>query len=129
MKTTGRNAWKSVDEYITAFPKDVQTLLQKVRATIRKAAPGVEETISYQIPTFKLDGRYIIYFAGYKEHIGLYPAPVEHPEFKEALAAYRSGKATAKFALDRPIPLGLITRIVKFKVKESRARAVKKAGK
>ena len=114
---------KTIDEYIAGFPPDVQELLQKVRATIQKAAPEAEETISYKIPTFNLNGRYLIYFAGYKKHISLYPAPIGNPEFAEEIAPYESGKGTLKFPLDGPIPFRLITRIVKFRAKENSRRA------
>lgn len=116
----------TVDDYISNFPKDVQLRLEKVRATIRKAAPGAVEKISYRIPAFQLNGRYLIYFAAFKSHLGMYPSPVGNPEFKTDLAVYKSGKATAKFPFDKPIPVGLITRIVKFKIKENLARAAAK---
>lgn len=107
-----------MDEYMAACPAEVQAILQKVRVTIRKAAPDAEEKISYQMPTFTLHGIYLIYFAAYKKHIGLYPAPIGNPEFKEALAAYESGKGTLKFPLDKPMPPDLIRRVVKFRAKE-----------
>jgi uncharacterized protein YdhG (YjbR/CyaY superfamily) len=115
---TMRTAPKDIEEYIAGFPSDVQELLEKVRKTIRKAAPGVEEKISYQIPTFTLKGRYLVYFAAYKKHIGLYPAPRGVEEFKEELSAYEGGKGTVRFPFDKPIPFDLIRRIVKFRVKE-----------
>jgi uncharacterized protein YdhG (YjbR/CyaY superfamily) len=118
-----RIAPKDIDDYIAGFPKDIQKILEKVRATIRKAAPGAEETISYQIPTFKLNGTYLIYFAGFKNHISLYPAPRGAEEFKKELAAYEGGKGTVRFPLDEPIPFDLIKRIVKFKVKENQEKA------
>jgi len=121
-----KSAEPTVDAYISGFPKDVQQKLKKVRATIRKAAPGAVEKISYRIPAYRLNGYYLIYFAAFKSHLGMYPAPIENPEFKTALAVYKSGKATAKFSFDKPIPLGLIARIVKFKIKESLARAAAK---
>jgi uncharacterized protein YdhG (YjbR/CyaY superfamily) len=120
---------KNIDEYIAGFPKEVQEKLQKVRTTIKKAAPDAEETIKYKIPTFMLKGKYLIYFAGYKNHIALYPAPIGIPEFKEAISAYESGKGTLQFPLDKPIPFGLITKIVKFRAKENLARAVTKGKK
>lgn len=116
----------SLDAYIAGFPQDVQKKLNKVRATIRKAAPGVEERISYRIMGFFLEGRMLIYAAAFKSHIGLYPAPIESVEFKTALAVYASGKATAKFTFDKPIPLGLIAKIVKFRARENRVRAASK---
>ena len=116
----------NIDQYIAAFPGEVQEVLQKVRRTIQRAAPAAEETISYQIPTFQGEGRYLIYFAGYKKHIGLYPVPIENPELKEELSVYASGKGTLKFPLDRPIPYRLIGKVVKFRAKENLARAKRK---
>ena len=119
----------NVEEYIATFPPDVQTILKKVRATIRQAVPDARETISYQIPAFRLNGSDVIYFAGYKKHFSLYPAPIGKPEFAEALSAYRSGKATAKFPLDKPIPLSLIAKLAAFMAAENgskRAASTKK---
>jgi uncharacterized protein YdhG (YjbR/CyaY superfamily) len=126
---TNQTTPKTLDEYIAGFPKDVQEILEKVRMTIRNAAPDAEEKISYQMPTFMLNGTYLIYFAGYKKHIGIYPAPIENPEFKESLSVYASGKGTVKFPLDKPIPFDLISKIVKFRVKENLARAQAKGKK
>ena len=110
---------KNIDEYIAGFPTDLQKILEKVRTTIKKAAPDAEETISYQIPTFNLKGRYLIYFAAYKKHIGLYPAPRGVEKFKKELSRYEGGKGTVRFPLDKPIPFSLISRIVKFRIKEN----------
>jgi uncharacterized protein YdhG (YjbR/CyaY superfamily) len=118
-----RTTPQTIDEYIAGFPPEIQAILEKIRRTIRKAAPGSEETISYQIPTFMLKGHYLVYFAAYKQHIGLYPVPIGNAEFKEALSAYAAGKGTLKFPLDKPIPHALIRKIVKFRVKENLARA------
>ena len=115
---TRQTAPKDIDEYIAGFPSDVQKLLEKVRMAIRKAAPGVEEKISYQMPTFTLKGRYLVYIAAYKKHIGLYPAPRGVEEFKKELSGYEGGKGTVRFPFDRPIPFDLIRRIVKFRIKE-----------
>lgn len=120
---------KNIDEYIAGFSNDVQEMLEKVRMTIRKAAPGAEETISYRIPTFTLKGRYLIYFAAYKKHIALYPAPRGSEEFKEVLSAYEGGKGTVRFPLDKPIPVVLIRKIVKFRIKENQKRAEAKGKK
>lgn len=114
---------RTIDEYIARFPPEVQELLQKVRTTIKKVVPKAEETISYKMPTFTLNGSYLIYFAGYKKHISLYPAPIGNPEFAEEIAPYESGRGTLKFPLEKPIPYKLITRIVKFRAKENLARA------
>jgi uncharacterized protein YdhG (YjbR/CyaY superfamily) len=116
---------KSIDEYIAGFPNDVQVILEKIRVTIRKAAPDAEETISYQIPTFTLKGQYLVYFAAFKKHIGFYPVPRGDAEFKEEISVYAAGKGTLRFPLDKPIPVKLISKFVKFRVKENLARAAK----
>ncbi|MFN2399903.1 MAG: iron chaperone [Gemmatimonadaceae bacterium] len=126
---TNQRASRNIDEYIAGFSDDVQEVLEKIRMTIRKAAPGAEETISYRMPTFTLDGHYLIYFAAYKKHIGLYPAPIGNEEFEEELSIYEAGKGTAKFPLDKPIPFGLIRKIVKFRLKETLGRAAARAKK
>ena len=120
---TSQKPPKDIDEYIAGFPTDVQERLEKIRMTIRKAAPEAEEKISYQIPTFTLKGKYLIYFAAFQKHIGLYPAPRGIEKFKKELSLYEGGKGTVRFALDKPIPFGLIKRIVKFRVKENLERA------
>ena len=117
---------RTMDEYIAGYPRDVQAILRKIRVTIRKAAPGAQETISYQIPTFKLNGM-LISFAAFSKHIGLYPAPVGSESFNRKLAAYRSSKSTVKLPLDKPVPYTLITQIVKLRVKANREKAVTKA--
>ena len=109
---------ETIDDYIAAFPKDVQSQLQQVRRAIAKAAPAAEEAISYRIPTFKIDGRYLIYFAGFKSHIGLYPVHTDGAGFSAAMARYASGKATLKFLLDEPLPLSLIAQVVKAKLRQ-----------
>jgi uncharacterized protein YdhG (YjbR/CyaY superfamily) len=121
-----RTAPKDIDDYIAGFPPEVQERLQKVRATIKKAAPDGEETISYQIPTFKLHGYYLIYFAGFEKHISVYPVPRGAPEFQEDLAAYKGGKGTMQIPHGQPIPFDLITRIVNYRAEENKARAAAK---
>ncbi len=111
---------KDIDEYIDRFPLDVQKILQKIRATIKKAAPGATEAISYQIPTFRIGGKNFIHFAGFKNHIGLYPAPRGVDELEPELSAYKGGKGTVQFPLDKPIPYDLIARIVKFRITKLR---------
>lgn len=111
-----------IDEYIAGFPPDVQAILQKIRATIHKAAPQAEETISYQMPTFVLHGN-LVHFAAFKNHIGFYPVPSGIEAFKKELSAYKGAKGSVQFPLDRPIPYGLISKIVKFRVKENLAKA------
>ena len=105
------NKYASVDEYIEAFPPDVQAVLQEVRRTIRAVVPDAGEKISYQIPTITLDGKYLLYFSGWKEHIALYPIPPLDEALATELAPYRSGKGTLKFPLKKPIPYNLITRL------------------
>jgi uncharacterized protein YdhG (YjbR/CyaY superfamily) len=112
----------TIDEYIATFPAYVQAVLQKVRATIRKSAPGAEEAIKYQMPTFVLNGN-LVHFAAFKNHIGFYPVPTGIEKFKKELSAYQQGKGSVQFPLDKPIPYGLIGRIVKFRVKENLEKA------
>lgn len=118
----------TIDDYIAGFPPDVQEILQKIRATIRKAAPQAEETIKYQMPTFTLHGN-LVHFAAFKNHIGFYPVPTGIEAFKRELSAYEGGKGSVQFPLDQPIPYGLISKIVKFRVKENLARAAAKGKK
>ena len=115
-------SFNSIDEYIASFPKDVQKIMEKLRVTIKAAAPEAEEKISYQMPTFTLNGKYLVYFAGWKTHIAFYGAPKGNAEFKEDLSAYETGQGTLKFPLDKPMPFGLITKIVKFRVAENLKR-------
>jgi uncharacterized protein YdhG (YjbR/CyaY superfamily) len=115
---------KTIDEYIAGFPEDVREILQKIRATIREAAPDAQETISYQMPTFTLNGN-LVYFAGFKNHIGFYPIPTGIEKFKKELSVYKQGKGSVQFPLDQPIPYDLIRKIVKFRVKENLAKKKK----
>lgn len=119
---TNPTAPQDIDAYIAGFPKDVQEVLEKIRRTIRKAAPDAEEKISYQMPTFFLKGN-LIHFAAYKKHIGLYPAPRARARFKRELSAYEGGKGTVRFPLNKPMPFALISKIVKFRVEENLERA------
>lgn len=114
-----RSDFKSIDEYIATFPSDTQTILEKIRQTIKSVAPDATETISYKIPTFKLNGKYLIYFAGFKKHVSLYPAPRSVAAFKKELLAYKGEKGTVQFPIDKPLPLSLIKKIVKFRVNEN----------
>ena len=116
---------QDIDEYIAGFPKEVQKILQKIRMTIRKAAPKAEEAIKYQIPTFVQDGN-LVSFAAYKNHIGLYPAPRKIENFEKELAGYEGGKGTVQFPLDKPVPYDLISRIVKFLVAKNAKKAADK---
>lgn len=110
---------KNVDEYIASFPKDTQVLLEQMRSTIKKAAPKAEEGISYAMPAFSIHKRHLVYFAAFKNHIGFYAMPTGHAEFKKELSIYKSGKGSVQFPLDEPLPLKLITKIVKYRVKEN----------
>jgi uncharacterized protein YdhG (YjbR/CyaY superfamily) len=116
---------KNIDEYIAAYPAAMQELLQTIRTTIQKAAPTATETIGYGIPTFVLNGN-LVHFGGYKNHIGFYPAPMGIEAFKEETAQYEAGKGTLQFSIDEPLPLDLITKIVKFRVETNLAKGKKK---
>jgi uncharacterized protein YdhG (YjbR/CyaY superfamily) len=117
-------AANSIDEFIEAYPLATQEKLRKLRDTIKKAAPNATETIKYGIPTFVLNGN-LVHFAGYEHHIGFYPAPSGIVEFKKELAAYESAKGSVRFPLDKPLPLSLVAKIVKFRVAENRAKKSK----
>jgi uncharacterized protein YdhG (YjbR/CyaY superfamily) len=109
---------KDIDDYIRMFPGDIQIILQNLRQTIRKAAPEAEEAITYQIPTFKLNGN-LVHFAAFKKHIGFYPTPSGIEAFKEELSEYEGAKGSVKFPIDRELPLDLVSEIVKFRVREN----------
>ncbi len=109
---------KTIEEYIALYPQETQKILEQIRATIKKAAPKAEETINYGIPTFKLNGN-LVHFAAYKQHIGFYPAPSGITAFKKELSVYKGAKGSVQFPLNQPMPLALITKIVKFRVKEN----------
>jgi uncharacterized protein YdhG (YjbR/CyaY superfamily) len=111
--------FNSVDEYIASQPEAVQGLLGRVRKAIREAVPGAEEVISYKIPTYKLNGRAVLYFAGWKQHYSLYPVTGRVvAEFKDELSSYEVEKGTIRFPLDQPVPVKLIGRIAKLRAKE-----------
>jgi uncharacterized protein YdhG (YjbR/CyaY superfamily) len=117
-----------VDDYIGRFPSEVQAILEQVRQTIRAAAPQAQERIGYQMPAYNLEGN-LVYFGGFKTHIGFYPTSTGIAQFEEELAGYKWAKGSVQFPLDRPMPLELITRIVRFRVEENLARAAaKRAG-
>lgn len=116
MKSTP-SAAKDVDAYIAAFPRDVQQRLAEIRRVIRKAAPDAAEAIKYRMPTFVQNGN-LVHFAAYKNHIGFYPAPMSIEEFQKELSQFKGGKGSVQFPLDRPLPLDLIGRIVRFRVRE-----------
>jgi uncharacterized protein YdhG (YjbR/CyaY superfamily) len=116
------NKPKTIDEYIAGFPRETQALLEEIRKTIRKAAPEAEETISYDMPTFTLGGSYLIYFAGWKKHIALYPVSGKLlDQLGEELSKYKGSKGSVHFPLNKPMPLDLITRIVKIRLQEKPA--------
>jgi uncharacterized protein YdhG (YjbR/CyaY superfamily) len=117
--TTPKNHTRTIDDYIKTFPKDVQSILEEIRQTIRKAAPEAVETISYQMPTFKLNGKILVYFAAWKNHIGFYAMPSGTEAFKKELSPYKGAKGSVRFPIEKPIPYDLITRIVEYKVKEN----------
>ena len=120
-----KEQFKTIDEYINTFPKDIQSILEKMRRTIRKAAPEAVEAISYQMPTFKLNGKNLVHFAAYKNHIGFYPIPSGIEAFKQELSPYKQGKGSVQFPIDKPIPYDLVEKIVKYRAKENLARAKK----
>ena len=119
---------QTIDEYIAQFPEVVQALLREMRAVIRAVAPEAEEKISYQMPTFYLNGN-LVHFAAYKNHIGFYPAPSGIEHFKEELSGYAGAKGSVQFPLDQPIPFDLVARITTFRAEENRAKAAAKGKK
>ena len=116
---------KNIDEYIADFPADIQARLEKLRTAIHKAAPMAAETISYAIPTFTLDG-ILVHFAGFKNHIGFYPGSAAIESFKKEVEAFDTSKGTIQFPHDKPIPIGLVSRIVKFRLRMNREKALAK---
>jgi uncharacterized protein YdhG (YjbR/CyaY superfamily) len=118
--------FNSIDEYIATFPAGVQKIMNQLRKTIKAAAPEAVEKISYNMPTFTLNGTYLVYFAGWKNHIAFYGAPRGNAEFKEDLSAYEAGQGTLQFPFDKPMPLDLITKIVKFRAAENLKKTDKK---
>ena len=113
-----KKEYKTIDEYIALFPKDIQKILQQLRLAIRDSAPDAVEAINYQMPTFKLNGN-LIHFAAAKSHIGFYPTPSAIEAFEEELSDYEVSKGTVRFPMNKPIPLDLVKRIVRFRVKEN----------
>jgi len=120
-----KKALENIDDYISDFPTDVRRILRKLRSAIKKAAPQAKETISYRIPTFTLRG-YLVHFAAFKDHVSLFPTSSPMKAFKRALSPYKVSRGTIQFPLDRPLPLTLVGRIVKFRVKENLARHKRK---
>jgi len=111
--------FQSVDEYIATFPEDIQKILEEIRATIKAAAPDAKEKISYQIAAFELNGKNLIYFAGWKKHVSFYPIPPGDEAFEKEIAQYVAGKGTLKFPSDKPLPMKLIRRIIKYRITDN----------
>jgi uncharacterized protein YdhG (YjbR/CyaY superfamily) len=117
--------FKTVDEYFATLPRATRKILKAVRDTIRKAAPSAEEKIAYNMPAFVYNGP-LVYYAAHKSHIGFYATPTGHKQFEKELSKYKQGKGSVQFPLDGPMPLGLISRIVKFRLKENAEKIEKK---
>jgi uncharacterized protein YdhG (YjbR/CyaY superfamily) len=113
-----KKSFKTTDEYIALFPKDIQEILEEIRQAIKEAAPQAQETISYKMPAFRQDS-ILVWFAAFKDHIGFFPKTSAIEAFKKELSGYKTSKGTVQFALDKPIPLDLIKKMVKFRVKEN----------
>lgn len=113
---------KTIDEYLAGFSGEIKERLLLIRKTIKDNAPEAEESIAYQMPAYKLNNKPLVYFAGFKNHIGFYATPTGHLEFAKELAKYKQGKGSVQFPLDEPIPYDLIKRIVKFRVEENQAK-------
>jgi len=117
------NTPTTIDEYISGFPVDIQLILNQVRSTIKQVAPNAEESIGYGMPAYKTHGKPLVYFAGFKNHIGFYATPTGHAEFAKELSKYKQGKGSVQFPIDQPMPLELIAQIVEFRVIENQEKA------
>lgn len=115
-----KQQYTTIDEYISLFPEGVQEKLEKIRNFIKDIVPESTETISYQMPTFDLEGKHLVYFAAFKHHIGFYPFPSGIEAFKDEISEYKTSKGSIQFPLDKPIPFDLIKKILKFRVKETK---------
>ena len=120
--------YKTVQDYLSAQQAPAKTLLQQMRSTIKEAAPEAEEVISYNMPALKLNGM-LVWYAAFKNHIGFYPRPSGLEAFKKEISVYKSTKGAVQFPMDQPLPLALVTKIVKYRVKENKEEAVTKAAK
>ncbi|MGZ5502583.1 MAG: iron chaperone [Halobacteriota archaeon] len=120
-----RRQFKNIDDYIATFPKNVQHTLRELRSVIKESAPEAEETISYGMPTFKLNGN-LVHFAAYEKHIGFYPTPSAILAFKEKLSIYKQSKGAVQFPIDGPIPLDIVREIVRFRIKENLTKGVRR---
>lgn len=118
-----RSTATTIDEYISEFPPDTQALLEEIRSMVREVAPDAVEAIAYAIPTFDVNGKHLVHFAGYAHHVGLYPTPSGMTAFEQELAPFRAGKGSARFPLDKPLPADLIRRIVAFRLSEVAGKA------
>jgi uncharacterized protein YdhG (YjbR/CyaY superfamily) len=114
-----RTEFKTMDEYIESYPLEIQPILEKIRQTVKKAAPEAVETISYGMPSFKLNSKVLVYFAAFKHHIGFYPLPSGITAFAKELTPYPKGKGSIQFPLDKPVPYDLIEKMVQFRVREN----------
>jgi uncharacterized protein YdhG (YjbR/CyaY superfamily) len=114
-----KKRFETIDEYIATFPRNVRDILEELRRIIRESAPKSEETISYGIPTFDLDGKHLVHFAAYKNHIGFYPTSSGIAQFKNELSRYALSRGTVRFPINEPIPFDLIRKIAKYRVKET----------
>mgnify|MGYP001561059793 CR=1 FL=1 len=119
---------KDIGTYISGFPKEIQIILEQIRKTIKQAAPEAQETIKYGMPAFILNGN-LVYFAAFKNHIGFYPVPAGIEAFKKELSVYKTGKGSVQFPLNQPMPIELISKIVKFRIKENLEKTLKKKSK
>ena len=117
---------RSIDEYIVGFPEETQLYLEQIRAAIRKAAPDAQEVISYGIPAFMMNKTYLVYFAGYKKHVSIYPVPKGDEAFQKEISAYRAGKGTLQFSLEKKLPMRLISKVVKYSIRANEERSKKK---
>lgn len=113
----------NVDTYIAGFPAEIKERLELIRSRIQKLAPKAEEVISYGIPCYRMNDVYLIYFAGYKKHVSIYPAPVREALFKKEFAAYKTSRGTIQFPMDQPLPITLITKIIRFMIGKNKERA------
>jgi uncharacterized protein YdhG (YjbR/CyaY superfamily) len=127
MEATSGIKFRNVEEYLSAFPKNISSILEKMRETIKKAAPDAEELISYNMPAFRLKGM-LVYYAAHKNHIGFYPTSSGISAFKKELSAFEGSKGSVRFPMHEPLPLKLITEIVKFRVKENLERERARSG-
>jgi uncharacterized protein YdhG (YjbR/CyaY superfamily) len=121
MKIAPGTKFKSVDEYLSAFPAGTKAVLQEMRSTIKKAAPQAEEVISYNMPAYKLNG-ILVYFAGYANHIGFYPTASGMEAFKQEFSVYKNSKGAVQFPIDKPLPLALIRKVVKFRISQTQEK-------